>query len=209
MLLVVSAIWHTTWSVCSASIDVGLQMHPISSSQQQIHSACAQTCSALSPHPHCLPSQVVAYMHSPFVITSNVEWSDTQGPFAMVIKCASTSGCLVSNRHNDSLSSHHLEVDPAQNNCMFLAANEAMTINATYTHNPLSGLVALWDPRAPVIAGQPRGAGLAIRSQTNCPSCLGGIALMWAPALAGSYLVSGTSCFVYLWVQQRGMAHYG
>ncbi|GBF98703.1 hypothetical protein Rsub_11417 [Raphidocelis subcapitata] len=134
--------------------------------------------------------QIHESLHQPSQVTSLTEWSDTQGPFPMVIRCVAANGCYVSNRHNDAYSSHGDKVQ--QKGCLFLAEGEEQVLNITFTKNPLNGLTVIWDPSTPPPPGSPPGTGLAIGADMNCPppACASGVMPMFTPVLGGSYLAN-------------------
>jgi hypothetical protein len=75
--------------------------------------------------------QINDSIHRPPKIESMTQWADTNGPFPMLVKCIAASGCYISNRHNDSFSSHGDEVQ--QRGCLVLAQGESHVLNITFT----------------------------------------------------------------------------
>uniref|UniRef100_A0A383VED8 Uncharacterized protein n=1 Tax=Tetradesmus obliquus TaxID=3088 RepID=A0A383VED8_TETOB len=134
-------------------------------------------------------SQLVAYTRMPPVVTSYVEWADTQGPFPARIRCTAPSGCWISNRHNDIWSSHGDEVEQAQQGCLVLQPGQEYTMNFTFTKQPLNGFVAIWDPATWENDTTP-GSGLQMLAETNAPDTPGGIFLLPTPVLGGTYLAN-------------------
>jgi hypothetical protein len=130
------------------------------------------------------------YRTQPPVMTSTVQWADTQGPFPMDLRCLAVAGCLVSNVHN-KWSSNAQAVRADQQRCVRMARGDVMTINFTFTQDPHAGLVMLWDSRAASDdPGATPGSGVAVRADTNCPSCDGGVFTLWTPAVGGAYLAN-------------------
>jgi len=113
----------------------------------------------------------------------------------MLIRCIASSGCYISNRHNDSWSSHGADVQ--QRGCLEMAQGDTHVLNITFTQNPLNGLVAIWDDASAPTPGSPPGSGVEIGSDTDCPppACPGGIYPLFTPILGGSY-VSGCDWLV-------------
>ena len=128
------------------------------------------------------------YLQQPPTTTSSVQWADTNGPFPMTIKCTSRSGCLVSNVHN-RWSSNANAVDARQQRCFQLESQAQYTINFTFTQDPRAGLILVWDPSASDPAETPQ-SGAAVRADTNCPTCAGGVLPLWTPLLGGVYLAN-------------------
>ncbi|KAI8475805.1 MAG: hypothetical protein J3K34DRAFT_456007 [Monoraphidium minutum] len=133
--------------------------------------------------------QIDAARNMPPGTEAVTEWADTQGPFPMLVRCTAPSGCWISNRHNDSWSSHGDKVQ--QRGCVQLSQGEELVFNITFTQNPLNGFAAAWDPRTHA-PGQPPGSGFAISADTNCPppACPGGVYPLSTPVLGGSYLAN-------------------
>eukprot|EP00879_Flechtneria_rotunda_P020350 GHRR01021401.1.p1 GENE.GHRR01021401.1~~GHRR01021401.1.p1 ORF type:complete len:336 (+),score=66.30 GHRR01021401.1:258-1265(+) len=133
--------------------------------------------------------QLYIWMHTPPVVTSYVEWSDTQGPFPAKIRCTAPNGCYVSNRHNDNSSSHGDQVEAAQQGCLKMAQGDEHIINITFTQNPLNGLVMVWDPST-WEQGTTPGSGVQIMAETNQPAALDGIYILGTPVVGGVYLAN-------------------
>lgn len=126
----------------------------------------------------------------PPVMTSTVQWADTQGPFPMELRCIAVAGCLVSNIHNQ-WSSNAKAVHPDQQRCVRMALGDIMTINFTFTQDPHAGLILMWDgDAASNDPGSTPGSGMAVRADTNCPACDGGVFSLWTPAVGGAYLAN-------------------
>lgn len=149
--------------------------------------ASPSACRACPRTPHATPARVPGPAN-PFAKPRRpVAPLPAQGPFPMVVRCLA-SKCYVSNRHNDSFSSHGDEVQ--QKGCLFLERGEEHVLNITFTQNPLNGLVVIWDPSTPPPPGAPPGAGMAVGAETNCPppACAGGVIPLFTPVLGGSYV---------------------
>jgi hypothetical protein len=93
----------------------------------------------------------------------------------------------VSNAHN-KWSSNSDKVAAAQQSCFYLTQGQGYTINFTFTQDPHAGLIVAWN--ASSNSSSTPGSGVTVRDDTNCPSCPGGISVMWTPVLGGMHLAN-------------------
>jgi hypothetical protein len=105
VLALFAALAYTAFQVCrcgwvspaiAACVDGTLQLpsQPAAPATRARTTYTADTC--LPPHVHT--PQVIDYSRMPANVSSDVQWSDMQGPFPAAIRCTAPSGCWVSNR---------------------------------------------------------------------------------------------------------------
>lgn len=145
---------------------------------------------------------IYQFLTAPATQKADIFWTIGAGPFPAPIYCAALDGCYISNAVSVAYgTSVALNIDPAQQSCIFLPYQAAYYINITYSTSPLDGLSIIWNGTH-VDPSLPKGFGAQVNSQTNCvtpggPSCVGGIMNLKTPIGPGFNLLTYVQTYNY------------
>jgi len=100
----------------------------------------------------------------PINIDNQIDWMMANGPFPLVVTCATRTGCYVSNRYMDPGMTGGVAANPDQEGCTFLPYEKNMTMDIVFSMNPEDGLAVLFDNEETDV----KNFGIITTSTVNC-----------------------------------------